>query len=63
MVVEAPWGETTDTFLGQCGPELGIALENLVPKAFVDTSTVSTDEVKKEHIESLEEPIPQPTQG
>jgi len=55
MVVEAPWGETTDTFLGQCGPELGTALENLVPKAFVDTSTVTTETIKKESIESLEE--------
>ena len=55
MIVEAPWGETTDTFLGQCGPELGTALENLVPKAFVDNSTITTDSVKKESIESLEE--------
>ena len=62
MIVDAPWGETTDTFLGQCGPELGIALENLVPKAFVDNSTISTDEIKKEPIESLEEPTPQTSQ-
>jgi len=55
MVVDAPWGETTDTFLAQCGPELGTALENLVPKAFVDTSTVTTETIKKESIESLEE--------
>jgi len=63
MVVEAPWGETTDSFLAQCGPELGTALENLVPKAFVDTSTVTTDTIKKESIESLEEPTPQTSQG
>ena len=62
MVVEAPWGETTDSFLAQCGPELGVALENLVPKAFVDTSTVTTDTIKKESIESLEEPTPPPFQ-
>jgi|TARA_R110000824_G_scaffold210179_1_gene395982 hypothetical protein len=62
MVVEAPWGETTDSFLAQCGPELGTALENLVPKAFVDTSTVTTDEVKKELIESSEEQQPLLTQ-
>ena len=62
MVVDAPWGETTDSFLAQCGPELGVALENLVPKAFVDTSTVTTDEVKKELIESLEEPTLQISQ-
>ena len=55
MVVDAPWGETTDTFLAQCGPELGTALENLVPKAFIDTSTVTTETIKKESIESLEE--------
>ena len=62
MVVEAPWGETTDSFLAQCGPELGTALENLVPKAFVDTSPVTTDEVKKELIESSEEQQPLLTQ-
>jgi len=62
MVVEAPWGETTDSFLAQCGPELGTALENLVPKAFVDTSTVTTDTIKKESIESLEEPTLQMSQ-
>ena len=55
MIVEAPWGETTDSFLAQCGPELGTALENLVPKAFVDNSTVSTEAIKKDSIESLEE--------
>jgi len=57
MIVEAPWGETTDSFLGQCGPELGTALENLVPKAFVDNSTVTMDNIKKESTESLEESI------
>jgi len=62
MIVEAPWGETTDTFLGQCGAELGTALEGLVPKAFVDNSTITTDEAKKEPIESLEEPILQTSQ-
>ena len=34
MVVEAPWGATTDTFLAQINAELGNALESLVPKAF-----------------------------
>ncbi len=63
MIIEAPWGETTDTFLAQCGPELGTALESLVPKAFVDTSTITTETIKKESIESLEELTPQKLQG
>jgi len=32
MIKEAPWGETTDTFLIQVGDELGAALETLLPK-------------------------------
>lgn len=49
LVVDAPWGPTTDVFLSQVGDELGSALEQLVPKAFAPkTSSISIEEVKKE---------------
>ena len=50
MIVEAPWGHTTDAFLSTIGDNaLGAALEKLVPRAFVGQSNVSSvDEVKKE---------------
>lgn len=34
MVVEAPWGKTTETFLLSIDDRLGTALEDIVPKAF-----------------------------
>ena len=34
MVVEAPWGKTTETFLLSIDERLGGALEDIVPKAF-----------------------------
>jgi hypothetical protein len=51
IIVEAPWGNTTDTFLSQVGPELGAALDEIVPKAFVNKAEREEDsfaEVKKE---------------
>ena len=51
MVVKAPWGETTDTFLISITDELGKALESLVPKAFGgDEDDANSDEgtLKKE---------------
>ena len=36
MIVEAPWGETTDVFLISINDELGKALESIVPRAFGD---------------------------
>lgn len=49
LIVEAPWGPTTDVFLSQVGDELGSALEQIVPKAFAKSSTTtSIEEVKKE---------------
>ena len=49
MIVEAPWGATTDVFLSQVGDELGSVLENLVPKAFSNkTKSIGPEEVKKE---------------
>ena len=34
MIVEAPWGRTTEAFLISIDERLGTALENLVPTAF-----------------------------
>lgn len=50
MIVEAPWGATTDVFLSQVGDELGSALEALVPKAFggKEKKAPSPDDIKKE---------------
>jgi hypothetical protein len=36
MIVEAPWGKTTDVFLIGINDELGKALETIVPRAFGD---------------------------
>ena len=46
IVVEAPWGETTDEFLESINADLGAALEKLVPSAF-DASFKEVDVVKK----------------
>ena len=52
MLVEAPWGRTTEAFLLSIDDRLGGALETLVPKAFsdndADTSVDEIDEIKKE---------------
>ena len=34
MIVEAPWGKTSETFLISIDARLGTALEQLVPSAF-----------------------------
>ena len=34
MILDAPWGKTTETFLIRITDELGQALEQLVPRAF-----------------------------
>ena len=51
IIVEAPWGNTDAMFLAQVGPELGEALEALVPKMGGQqeegSSKVQIDEVKK----------------
>ena len=46
MIVEAPWGRTTEAFLISIDTRLGTALEALVPKAFDED--VEVDVVKKE---------------
>ena len=49
VLVEAPWGRTTEAFLLTIDDRLGTALETLVPKAFGgdDPDGVDTDTVKK----------------
>ena len=49
MIVDAPWGKTTESFLISIDSRLGNALETLVPKAFGDdTEDTSVDTIKKE---------------
>ncbi len=46
LIVEAPWGATTESFLLSIDTRLGGALEKLVPSAFAEDNKV--DEAKKE---------------
>ena len=46
IIVEAPWGKTTDEFLISINQELGSALEKLVPSAF-DSNFAEVDVIKK----------------
>jgi hypothetical protein len=46
MVVDAPWGRTTEAFLLTIDERLGAALETVVPKAFSNDDT-DVDDVKK----------------
>ena len=51
MIIDAPWGKTTESFLITIDDRLGTALESLVPKAFgVDEPSTSdkAGEIKKE---------------
>ena len=49
MIVDAPWGRTTESFLVSIDNRLGSALEQLVPNAFGSTETgaLGPDEIKK----------------
>ena len=47
MIVEAPWGRTTESFLLSIDARLGTALETLVPNVG-DSSEASADEIKKD---------------
>ena len=47
IIVEAPWGKTTEAFLITINSELGTALETLVPKAFGEDEGVDADAIKK----------------
>jgi|TARA_R110000824_G_scaffold14552_7_gene61821 hypothetical protein len=46
MIVEAPWGRTTEAFLTTIDGRLGTALEALVPEAFGQDG-LKVDDVKK----------------
>ena len=49
MIVEAPWGRTTEAFLLSIDERLGNALEKLVPAAFTnDGEELEPEEIKKE---------------
>lgn len=47
MIVEAPWGQTTEVFLSSINEDLGGALESLVPRAD-SKKTSNVDSLKKE---------------
>ena len=48
MIVDAPWGKTTESFLISIDSRLGNALEAIVPKAFTEDDDVdSVETVKK----------------
>ena len=47
MIVEAPWGRTTESFLLSIDARLGAALEALVPKAFDENAQQEVDKIKK----------------
>ena len=48
MIIEAPWGRTTEAFLVSIDERLGTALEALVPTAFGGENSSSPDIIKKE---------------
>ena len=47
IIVEAPWGKTTDLFLTSINNELGQALETLVASMSGDSEELSLEETKK----------------
>ena len=46
IIVDAPWGKTTETFLVSIDSRLGTALEKIVPTAFED-SAIPEDKKKE----------------
>tara|TARA_R110000744_G_scaffold90494_2_gene175648 strand:+ start:559 stop:933 length:375 start_codon:yes stop_codon:yes gene_type:complete len=46
ILIEAPWGKTTDEFLNSINQEMGSALEKLVPSAF-ESNFTEVDVIKK----------------
>ena len=48
MIIEAPWGRTTEAFLLSIDGRLGAALEALVPQAFGTEGVINPSDVKKE---------------
>ena len=47
MLIDAPWGRTTETFLVSIDSRLGGLLETLVPKAFDEDDALDVEQVKK----------------
>jgi len=47
IIVEAPWGRTTESFLISIDHRLGGLLETLVPKAFDEEEGVDVEKIKK----------------
>ncbi|HAI45035.1 MAG TPA: hypothetical protein DCM40_46625 [Maribacter sp.] len=48
IIIDAPWGATTESFLVSIDERLGGALESLVPTAFGGEGGSNPDEIKKE---------------
>ena len=48
MIIEAPWGRTTEAFLVSIDERLGTALEAIVPTAFGGENSPNPDIIKKE---------------
>ena len=46
MILEAPWGRTTEAFLVSIDARLGSLLETLVPKAFEEEEGVDVEKIK-----------------
>ena len=47
MLIDAPWGRTTEPFLVSIDSRLGGLLETLVPKAFDEDDALDVEQVKK----------------
>ena len=47
MIIEAPWGKTTEAFLISIDERLGKALEELVPQAFGTDDLTESETIKK----------------
>ena len=48
MIIDAPWGRTTEALLVSIDSRLGTALEAIVPKAFGDDATIDPNILKKD---------------
>ena len=48
MIMDAPWGRTTESFLVTIDHRLGAVLETVVPKAFDDDESLDVNKIKKE---------------
>ena len=47
IILEAPWGRTTESFLVSIDSRLGGLLETLVPKAFEEEGGTDVEAIKK----------------